>query len=103
MCPKVGHGVKDFAGKVLVRHCAGHTDGTDKSAIGQDCLRSCGALILLVRATNQSCEQLNVVSNLLGDKCASSLVAACNISCQSDDRTARAWLIAVRLAQVIID
>jgi Transposase DDE domain group 1 len=25
----------------------GHTDGTDKSAIGQDCLRSCAALVLL--------------------------------------------------------
>jgi hypothetical protein len=49
---------------------------------------------------NQSCEQLNVVSNLLGDECASSLVAACNISRQSDDWTARAGLIAVRLAQV---
>ena len=74
-----------------------------EDAICQDCLRACRALIVLVRATNQNREQLNTVSNFPRDHSASSLVAACNISCQGDDRTARAWLIAVRLVQVIIE
>src|SRR5258707_12890045 len=88
---KLCHGLQDFARKLLVRHCAGHTDGTDESAIGQDCVRSCRALILLVCAKNRSCEQLNVLSNMLGDERASSLVAASNISCQRDDRTSPPW------------
>src|SRR5260370_27966028 len=100
---KLCHGLQDFARKLLVRHCAGHTDGTDKSAIGQDCLRPCRAVILLVRATNHSRSRLHTVLNFPSDHSASSPVAACNISCQSDDWTACAWLIAVRLAQVIID
>ena len=43
---------------------ARHADGTDKSAIGQDCLRPCGALFLLVTTANHVCEQRDVVANL---------------------------------------
>src|ERR1700732_4555845 len=77
------HGLQDFARKLLVRYGASHTDRTDQSAIGQDCARSCTAPIHLVRVSNQSREQLNVVPNFPADECASALVAACEISCQS--------------------
>src|ERR1700747_3261174 len=56
-------GLQDFARKLLVRYGTSHTDRTDQSAIGQDCTRSCTAPIHLVRVSNQSCEQLNVVPN----------------------------------------
>src|SRR6202011_6196521 len=94
------HSLQDFAQKVLVRSRASHANGTDERAIRQDCSGSCGALILVlrVRVANHSRDQLNVVSNLPGDHSASSLVAACDISCQSANRTARAWMIAMCFA-----
>src|SRR3979490_3087797 len=85
------HGLQDFARKLLVRYGASHTDCTDQRAIGQDCLRSCTAPIRLFRVTNQSREQLNVVPNLPADECASALVAACEISCQSADWATCTW------------
>src|SRR2546427_8086166 len=100
---KVCNSLQDLARKLFVRYRASHGDGTDERAIDQDGLRSCGALIPLVPAANQSCQQLNVLSNLPGDDSASSLVAACDLACQRADRTARAWMIAMCFAQIIID
>src|SRR5207247_2881116 len=96
---KLRHSLQDFARKLLVRYRASHADGTDKRAISQDCLCSCGALVLLalvilVGVTNQSCDQRNVVSNLPSNDSASALVAARDISCQSAARTARACTVA---------
>ena len=97
------HGLQDFARKLLVRYGANHTDRTDHRAIGQDCLRSCTAPIRLVRVANQSCEQLDVVPNFPADECASALVAACEISCQSADWATCTWMIAMCFAQIFID
>ena len=96
-------GLQDFARKLLVRYGASHTDRTNQRAIGQDCLRSCTASIRLVRVANQSCEQLDVVPNLPADECASALVAACEISCQSADWATCTWMIAMCFAQIFID
>src|SRR6202040_2403191 len=97
------HGLQDFARKPLVRYGASHTDRTDQRAIGQNCLRSCTALVRLVRVTNQSCEQLNVVPNFPADECASALVTACEISCQSADWATHTWMIAMCFVQIFID
>jgi hypothetical protein len=59
--------------------------------------------IRLVRVTTQSRKQLNIVSNLPADESASALIAACEISCQSADRTTPPWIISMGFAQVIID
>jgi hypothetical protein len=42
-------------------------------------------------------------SRICRDQSASSLVAASDISCQSPDRTARAWMIAMCFAQILIN
>jgi len=96
-------GLQDFARKLLVRYGTSHTDRTDQRAIGQDCLRSCTALVRLVPITNQSCQQLNVVANFPADECASALVAACEISCQSADWTTCTWMIAMCFALIFIN
>src|SRR5580704_12618658 len=97
------YGLQDFARKLLIRYGASHTDRTDQRAIGQDCFRSCTAPIRLLRVTNQSCEQLNVVANFPADECASALVAACEISGQSANWTTCTWMIAMCFAQIFID
>src|SRR6202040_990528 len=94
---------QDFARKLLVRYGTSHTDRTDQRAIGQDCLRSCTALVRLVPITNQSCQQLNVVANFPADECASALVAACEVSCQSADWATHTWMIEMGFAQIFID
>src|ERR1700719_3982921 len=96
-------GLQDFARKLLVRYGTSHTDRTDQRAIGQDCLRSCTALVRLVPVTNQSCEQLNVAPNFPADECASALVAACKSPCQSADWATCTWMIAMSFVQIFID
>src|SRR6202047_5614492 len=99
----MSHAVQVSAEKLLAGYGASHADRTAQGAIGQDCARSCTAPIHLVRVSNQSCEQLNVALNFPADECASALVAACEISCQSADWTTCTWMIAMCFAPIFID
>src|SRR6267154_3581775 len=97
------YSLQDFARKFFVRYGAGHADGADHRAIGYDRAGSRGVLTHLVLVTNQTGEQLNVVSNFPGGDSSSVFVAACEISCQSADGTTHTWIIAMGFAQVIIN
>jgi hypothetical protein len=72
-------------------------------AIGRDRASSRGVLTRLVLVTNQTGQQLNVVSNFPRGDSSSVFVAACEISRQSADGTTHAWMIATGFAQIIID
>src|SRR5437899_2987002 len=52
---------------------------------------------------NQTHNQLNVVSDLFGGDRSGPLIAACDLRRQRTEGTARAWIVAVRFVQIVVN
>ena len=86
--------------KRLIRYSASQRHRSDESAESQDRSRPYRALVL---ARQQPGKQLKVILDLFRGKRASPLIAASDFRGQCAEGTARTWILAVRIAHIIVD
>src|SRR5260370_29210134 len=94
------HCLQDFNRKRLIRYGACQRQCSDERAESQDGLRSCRTLVLVRKQTGN---QLKVVPDLFGGKCAGLLIAARDLPRQSAEGTTPAWIVTMCFVQIVVD
>src|SRR5580704_6533537 len=99
MLQKVRYRPQDLVRKRLIRYSAGQRHCAHERAKSQDRSRSRRALVLARQHPNN---QLKISLDLLRGKRASPLIAASDLGRQCAESTARPWILAVYIAQVVV-
>src|SRR5258707_570873 len=100
MLEKVCYRLQDFPRKCLIRYGAGQRHRSNESTESQDRSRPCRTLI---PAWQQPNNQIKIRLDLIRGKRTSPLVAASDFRGQCAEGTARTWILAVHIAQVVVD
>src|ERR1700739_3801503 len=97
---RVCHRFQDLSRKHLIRYGARQRHRSDQRAEGQDRSRPRGALVF---TWQQPDKQLKFIPDLFSGKRAGTPIAASDLRRQRTEDTARTWILAVHIAQVVVD
>src|SRR5579863_5354346 len=97
---KICHRFQDLSRKHLIGYGARQRHRSDQRAKSQDRSRPRCALVF---PWQQPDKQLKVIPDLFSGKRAGTPIAATDLRCQCTEGTARTWILAVHIAQVVVD